>query len=148
MKHITVVFCMLITLLSCTSGSESTEGDALASSKTNKDACDCIEVMRSTLDSINTLEEFLNVETTLKNAAPECEEIMTQSSAEEFVMKNCFEVASELEIVANEKLASFYNDLEAVMTDELEGLEADTMTTSDSIFLEGAFSDSVLSEEE
>ena len=34
------------------------------------------------------------------------------------------------------------------MTDELEGLEADTMTTSDSIYLEGAFSDSVLSEEE
>ena len=148
MKHITVVFCMLITLLSCTSGSESTEGDALASSKTNKTACDCIEVMRSTLDSINTLEEFLNVETTLKNAAPECEEIMTKSSAEEFVMKNCFEVASELEIAANEKLASFYKDLEAVMTDELEGLEADTMTTSDSIYLDGAFSDSVLSEEE
>lgn len=63
-------------------------------------------------------------------------------------MKNCFEVASELEIAANEKLASFYKDLEAVMTDELEGLEADTMTASDSIYLEGAFSDSVLSEEE
>ena len=65
---------------------------------------------------------------------------MTQSSAEEFVMKNCFEVASELEIVANEKLASFYKDLEAVMTDELEGLEADTtFNTSDSIYLEGLF---------
>ena len=128
---------MLIALLSCTSGTESVEGEALASSKSNENACDCIEVMRSTLDGINTWEEFLNVETTLINAAPECEEIMIQSSADEFIMMNCNEVAVELEVALNEKMASFYNEMAN------EAIDA----TLDEDPAEEAISDSVSSEE-
>lgn len=111
---------MLIALLSCTSGTESVEGEALASSKSNENACDCIEVMRSTLDGINTWEEFLNVEVTLKATAPECEEIMNKPSVQEFVMKECNEVAVELEVAFNEKMESFIDEMSPEITDEID----------------------------
>ena len=84
MKYLSILAFVTFTLISCNTGSDAKDGEPQASSKTNKNACDCIEVLHSTLDSINTFEEFMNIEVVLLNTAPECEEIMSNSSVQEF----------------------------------------------------------------
>ena len=119
MKEISIIAFLTITVLSCNSASESNDADVQASPK-NETACDCIEVIHTTLDGINTWTEFLNVEVTLKTNAPECEEIMTNPSAQDFVMKNCNESVVEFEVAFNEKMESLIDEMSSEATEEID----------------------------
>ena len=141
MKEISIIAFLTITVLSCNSASESKDADVQAPSKKNETACDCIEVMHTTLDGINTWTEFLNVEVTLKTTAPECEEIMTNPSAQDFVMKNCNEAVVEFEVAFNEKMESLVDEMSNEATEEIDA------TLEEAPVAEEAVSDSVSSEE-
>ncbi len=141
MKEISFIALLTITVLYCNSASESKDADVKASPKKNETACDCIEVMHTTLDGINTWTEFLNVEVTLKTTAPECEEIMTNPSAQDFVMKNCNEAVVEFEVAFNEKMESLIDEMSSEATEEIDA------TLEEAPVAEEAVSDSVLSEE-
>ena len=134
MNYISIIALLTITVLSCNSASESKDAVVQAPSKKNETACDCIEVMRTTLEGITTLEEFLNVEVTLQTAAPECEEIMTNPSAQDFVMINCIEAANDLEIAANKKMESFMEEMsdQGMISDAPAGADAGADADADS----------------
>ena len=145
MKEISIIALLTITVVSCNSASESKDAVVQAPPKKNETACDCIEVMRTTLEGINTLEEFLNVEVTLKTTAPECEEIMTNPSVQDFVMKNCNEAAVELEVAYNEKIGSFIDEMSNESIEQIDSTLEEA--PEEAPVAEEAVSDSVSSEE-
>ena len=145
MKEISIIALLTITVLSCNSASESKDADVQAPPKKNETACDCIEVMHTTLDGINTWTEFLNVEAALKTTAPECEEIMTNPSVQDFVMKNCNEAAVELEVAYNEKIGSFIDEMSNESIEQIDSTLEEA--PEEAPVAEEAVSDSVSSEE-
>ena len=143
MKYLSIVAFVMVALTSCNSGSASKGGEAQTLSSSEENACDCIEILLNTLDSVNTIEEYNNMGLAIVNTAPSCLEIMITPSPEnqQFVMNNCVELVDSVKIELRKK--------EEMLSLDSEGFDvAVDSTVSDSMYLEGAVSDTVSSEEE